>query len=776
MERVPLTAMLRPIPRHWRFIALAFSATLGVLAALSGFARSPEQMLSAANAQLRSHPASGDLHIVEIDARSIAAIDRWPWPRRNYAAVVDRLRRAGAASIAFDVDFSSHADPQDDAAFAAALARPGSNVILPTFGQKAGGGRAGWTDSLPIAPLREHAVLAAVSILPDADGAVRRAPIATVTDGLPRPSLSAMIAGISGGAADSNFPIDYAIDPTTIPRHSFVDIRDGRFDPAAFAGKRVLIGATAIELGDRYAVPNYGVIPGVVIQAIAAETLRGGVPREGGWVLPLLFALLCGWGMLHLRLSKALLAAAIAAPLALFALSVAARALLASRFPIVPGLVALTSLSAAAYAMRILMAARKHRLEDPATGLPNRHAMRGAVRANAGRGVVAARFAEYDKLASALGDRAIIDLIHRVCERIAMVTGGEIVFRVEHRALAWQCDDAQQFETVLATLRTLMLSLVEVAGRRIDVALVYGFSPIRADEDPEGTIVRALLAADQALALGQSWQVHDEEAEEAVDREFSLLGELDEAIASHEIDVHYQPKLCLETNLIASVEALVRWNHPTRGSLRPDLFVPLAERNGRIAGLTLHVLERTISDLHAWSERGHAVTAAVNLSAKLLNSATFIADLRRLIEISGIAPHVLTFEVTESAAMTNAAEAAAALESFQAMGIAISIDDYGTGQSTLSYLKQLPLNELKIDRSFVQFAHRNRSDGVLVQSTINLAHELGLKVVAEGVEDAECLAFLRAAGCDMIQGYLISKAVPADMLSALLERPVALAA
>lgn len=748
----------------------------GVFAALSGIVRLPEQALSAASAQLRRHAASGDLHIVEIDARSIAAIDRWPWPRRNYAAVVDRLRRAGVASIAFDVDFSSHSDPRDDAAFAAALARAGGNVILPTFGQRAGGGREGWTDSLPIPVLREHAALAAVSILPDADGAVRRAPIATITDGLPRPSLSAMIAGVAGGAADSNFPVDYAIDPATIPRHSFIDIRDGNFDPAALAGKRVLIGATAIEMGDRYAVPNYGVIPGVVIQAIAAETLRAGVPREGGWVLPLLFALLCGWGLLHLQRSEALLAATIVAPLALFALSVAARAFLVSRFPIAPGLVALTSLSAAAYLMRMVRAARKHRLEDPATGLPNRHAMRGAVRARAGRGVVAARFAEYDKLASALGDRATIDLVHRVSERIAMVTGGETVFRVEHRVLAWQCEDAEHLEVALATLRALMLSPVEAAGRRVDVALVYGFSPARAGEDADGTIARALLAADQALALGQNWQVHDEETDDTLDRELSLLGELDEAIARHEIDVHYQPKLCLATNRIASVEALVRWNHPTRGSLRPDLFVPLAERNGRIAGLTLYVLERTIRNLCTWEEQGHAVAAAVNLSAKLLICASFIADLRRLIETSGIAPHVLTFEVTESAAMINANEAAAALESFQAMGIAISIDDYGTGQSTLSYLKQLPLNELKIDRSFVQFAHQNRSDGVLVQSTINLAHELGLTVVAEGVEDAECLAFLRAAGCDLIQGYLISKAVPADTLSLLLEQPIALAA
>jgi EAL domain-containing protein (putative c-di-GMP-specific phosphodiesterase class I) len=198
----------------------------------------------------------------------------------------------------------------------------------------------------------------------------------------------------------------------------------------------------------------------------------------------------------------------------------------------------------------------------------------------------------------------------------------------------------------------------------------------------------------------------------------------------------------------------------------------VAERNDRIAGMTLYVLERTIGDLQSWQAQGHQMSAAVNLSAKLLNSAGFLADLRCLIETSGIAPKVLTFEVTESAAMINPDEAAMALRSFQAMGIAISIDDYGTGQSTLSYLKQLPFNELKIDRSFVQFAHQNRSDAVLVQSTINLAHELGLKVVAEGVEDTECLAFLRAAGCDMVQGYLISRPVPFAEISTVLNDPL----
>lgn len=183
-----------------------------------------------------------------------------------------------------------------------------------------------------------------------------------------------------------------------------------------------------------------------------------------------------------------------------------------------------------------------------------------------------------------------------------------------------------------------------------------------------------------------------------------------------------------------------------------------------ISGLTLHVLEQTITDLLIWAATGHRLTGAVDLSAKLLSSSAFTEALCEPVDTSGIPPELLTFEVTESAAMNDPAAAAAALRSFRDLGIAISMDDYGTGQSTLSYLKQLPLNELKIDRSFAQFAHRNRSDAALVRSTVSLAHERGLKVVAEGVEDMECLVFLRSIQCDFAQGYLISRPVPAPEL------------
>lgn len=757
--------LLNKVRRYWRAFALLLGCVLGIATGISGAGVGLDRAIHQLGWSLRQHAASGDLHIVEIDARSIAAIDRWPWPRSHYARLVDRLRDAGAASIAFDVDFSSPSAPAQDAAFAAALARAGDKVVLPTFSQRAGATAADWTDSLPIAPLRDHAVLAAVTVQPDSDGFVRRMPVGTITAGTPRPSLSAMVAGVAG-AADSDFPIDFAIVPLSIPRHSFMDISEGRFDPAAIRGKAVLIGATAVELGDRYAVPNHGVIPGVAIQALAAETLRDGVPRESGWQLPLLAALGLGGLILGAHTRGQLALALIAAPGMLIGAGLALDGVLHWTFPLAPALVTIAVAGLAAVTMRSLVAARRRRLHDAETGLPNRHALRDALRSYTGEGVLAAHIADYEKLAAGLGAAATAELVKRVRDRVALVSEGSTVYRIEDRVLAWRCYDRADLEHRIATLRAAMLSPIDVAGRRVDVKIALGFAE-GADAN-DRIIAHAGLAAAHALASGSGWHVHHADDNVAVDRELSLLGELDEAVRHGEIHVAYQPKLDLATDRIASVEALVRWQHPTRGFMRPDLFIPLAERNDRIAGLTLHVLSRTIEDLRGWRARGHAVTAAVNISAKLLNSSEFIAALRALVGRSAVDPGWLTFEVTESAAMHDPDRAASTLRSFREMGIAISMDDYGTGQSTLSYLKQLPLNELKIDRSFVQFAHQNRGDGVLVRSTVNLAHELGLKVVAEGVEDPECLAFLRGIGCDMVQGYFVSRPIAAPDLEALL--------
>lgn len=712
--------------------------------------------------------ASGDLVVVEMDAQSAAAIRRWPWSRENYAQLVDQLRQSGARSIVFDVDFSSPSDPQADLQFSQALARAEGLVVLPTFAQDASSGDRRALDALPIPALRRHAALASVSVAPDPDGQVRAMPFGTITAGTPRPSLSAYIAHRSG-AANEHFPIDFAIDPATIPRLSFVDVRDGRFDPAMFRGRDVLIGATAIEMGDRYATPRWGVLPGVIVQAIAAETLMRGVPREGSAALLAILALAATSLLIRVKTPRAIGAVGLSGFILIAGIALTAQHLFLLILPVASALAAFAAATFACCVREAIRRFKRQRIVDELTGLPNRAALLEQLAGAQDIAIVAARITEYDKLLATLGQSGTAELVNRIRDRISVLGGGVTVYRIDDRVLAWKATvDASQVSTRADQLRAIMLSPITVGERSVDVSLALGFAQ-GSDGRLAETVGHAALAADLARSNAAGWHVHKEVDAASAETELSLISDLERALIDGDVGVVYQPKLDLTSGRIGSAEALVRWTHRTRGPLRPDYFIPIVEKANRIGGLTLFVLQRAIEDMTGWRSQGREVRVAINLSAVLFEDPEFTAALAELMNRQDVVLRRLIFEVTESAAMVAPERVAAALTYFKSLGISISVDDYGTGQSTLTYLKKLPLDELKIDRSFVEFAHQNRSDSVLVRSTIDMAHELGLKVVAEGVETVECLEFLRRSGCDMAQGYLISRPIDAVAFAAFLQ-------
>lgn len=755
-------------PVSWAIFAL--SLIIGVVVQGNGIGVALDRIIDPLRFAVHRHDASGGVAIVEMDAASAAAIKRWPWPRRNYAAVVDSLRHAGAASIVFDVEFSSASDPVDDAIFAAAIANAPGLIALPTFGQTASAHDARSIDALPLPQLRAHAALASVSVAPDDDGIVRDIPFATVTAGIPRPSLAAYIAGRSG-TADTSFPIDMSIKPDSIPRLSFVAVRDGSFDPAIVRGRNILIGATAIEMGDRYAAPVGGVQPGVVFQALAAETLIAGVPWRGSPLVPATIAALLVTGVLACRRTGTVLLTTSAAIGVVIALVLVAQHAWLAYYPLVPALAIPASAGAMAIARCIAERFRSERLIDEPTGLPNRRAW--LVQGGADHGVLAiVQINNLDMISAVLGTDQINLAIVRTAERLRLASADNRIFRVRGHHLAFGIAADHPVEDVIATLRVLLLQPVEVAGRRVDVSVSIG---IAQGGDRDRRLTDAALAAEEARRIGLFGHHSDVDLAD-LERSISLMGELDAAIAAGQISVVYQPKLAVRTGRISSVEALVRWQHPTRGFIAPDLFIPLAEQTDRIESLTLHVLDRVLQDLAAWRKIGHDVDAAVNISAKLLSAPGFNAAIEQRLSQTIVPADALIFEVTESAAMSEPATAVAALRRYRQLGVSVSMDDYGTGQSTLTYLRRLPLNELKIDRSFVQFAHRNEEDAVLVRSTVELAHRMGLEVVAEGVEDVECLHFLGELGCDLIQGYVVSRPIGYDALIAFLGDRVARAA
>lgn len=753
-----------------RWIMVAAAAAFGLIVLATGIGHPFDRTMREARDTLRMHSASGQVHIIEIDAKSLKKIDKWPWPRSKHAAALDALVKDKAQIIAFDVDFSANSEPTEDLELARSLERAGGSVILPTFRQQASSGSRAYIDSTPAKAFIDKAFLGAVTIIPDSDDHVRHMPLGIETVGTPRPSLASIIAG-TDAEIGRFFEIDYATDPATIPRDSFIDLIEGKVPPGRIAGKRVIVGATAVEMGDRYVVPVHGVLPGVVVQALAVETLlQGPVPRKFGPLLPFLLALLltglCAWR--GTQRTRGLLF--VAGGLLILTLPLAAEASFAVSLEIAPAMAALTAAALVAGASSLAERHRARALADARTGLPNLSALgEDAVASGLPELIVVARIDRFNAIAAALGADATTRLVTRVAERLQMANFGRPIYRSDDATLAWieRAGDGETLEDRLEAINAVMRSPVE-CGRLVDVSLNMGMAGDGDGGDVKQLLANASLAALHAARKGLRWEKFNSADSDETNWHLSLLSELDAALSSGQVWNAYQPQLDLATGTIVSAEALVRWFHPQRGPIAPDNFIPMIESHGRARDLTFHVLVRALEDAVQWEASGRPIGISVNVSATLLADVDFIDQVRSTLQASGLPTERVTLEVTESAAMNNPGRAIAALESWRALGVNISIDDYGTGQSSLNYLQKLPATELKIDKSFVRTVNSDIRNAIMVRSTIALAHELGIKVVAEGIEDADCLSALVEMGCDTGQGYHIGRPMSAVNLSVML--------
>ncbi len=247
---------------------------------------------------------------------------------------------------------------------------------------------------------------------------------------------------------------------------------------------------------------------------------------------------------------------------------------------------------------------------------------------------------------------------------------------------------------------------------------------------------------------------------------------LAEAISNEELILHYQPKVKLDSGcawIVDSVEALVRWNRPGHGLVPPDEFIPLAERTGLIDSLTDYVLHAALKQITQWRSNGSSVAVAINLAPQLLSDLNLPDRLSDLLREYGVDGSALILEITESAAMTDVVRTMDILTRLRLKGFELSMDDFGTGYSSLVHLFRMPFSELKIDKSFVIDVNRDKEAEVIVRSTVDLAHNLGLKVCAEGVETEEAMDFLRSIECDLAQGYYLSKPLPPSDVMTLID-------
>jgi diguanylate cyclase (GGDEF)-like protein len=382
---------------------------------------------------------------------------------------------------------------------------------------------------------------------------------------------------------------------------------------------------------------------------------------------------------------------------------------------------------------------------------------------------------EFKEVNDTLGHFAGDQLLRQVGERLSRFSHepGTLVARLggDEFAILQSAGDGGPAEDLAMRVGEALRRPFLVSGMtlEIDASMGIAMAPTHAS-DYDGLLQRADSAMYAAKRNNTPFAMHTTEHEAAHSQKLALASDLRRAIEGGQLRLHYQPKAALSSGEVSGVEALVRWNHPDRGMISPDQFIPLAERSGLIHDLSLWVLETALRQVGEWRSMGLLVPVSVNLSARDLIDVHLPDEIEAALHAAGVPAELLELEITETLLTADPARARANVTRIGELGATTTIDDFGAGYSSLAYLKSLPVHALKIDRSFVLGMTDNQHDATIVQAVVDLAHNLGLRVVAEGAEDMGVWERLRLAGCDEAQGYVLAQPMPPEQATTWLTR------
>lgn len=734
------------LPSARRRIAL-WAIAIGLLAGAIELFLPIDDSYRAIRAIVREHPADQSTVVVYVDDRSLNELGVNDPLRSDDAKVLDELFRLGAKRVFFDRAYADAGKPDDDAQLVAAMKRHPGKVFI---GATSLVDDAAWT-LFPDRIFQDAAEIVSINGKEGAFGLSTHFPTSTTVRGVERPSLSAALAGID--SPGRLYRVDYAIDYRTIPTARYIDILRGRGTPTEFAGNDVVIAPSRRTSSDFHPIPFNTMIPGSLLHVMGAETLKKRIPVELGFLpafLPicLFVALQARRRQPASRQNKIAFAALALVPFGLDLISVS--------IDIMPAVFCLGIAS-----VRLARLARE--TYRGSTGLQNITVLQRS-RADDQVDVIALKIRNFATISALLTTDEVEQLLMKA-QAMLQATDHSAEFAFDKDTFVWLAARLRQgdLEDHVRGLHALFSTSITVGSQAPDIASSIGVdtdysAPLRERTE------NAIQCAEDAAHSGRIFMVAEPRVVEDRVWRLQILSEFESAIRQEDVAVFFQPKVSLATGAIVGAEALIRWSHPTRGPIEPSQVIAIAEEHNRVDMITRFVLNRSIGQARRALAVDPNFRIAINISALDLGNPLFVSQVEHLLMAYRFPAANLVLEITETAPIENDEVIAGVLGGLKRMGVKLSVDDFGIGHASLHYLRRIPADEVKIDRSFVTMMDSSAEDRALVRTSIEMIHSLGRTAVAEGVENQAVVDLLREMGCDAAQGYFFAKAMPMDDL------------